>query len=653
MKLDWPSNASTVELCKLKGKPEVDCQNYIRVLAKKDDGGLFVCGTNAFSPICRHYQITEAGYELEAAREERGIGKCPYSPTHNSTSTYADGHLYSGTAADFSGQDPLILRDRLRTDKWDTLSLDDPDFVSSFALGEHVYFFFRETAVEYINCGKACLLYCGVMALQSTTYDIDITSASSISEATSDVVEGSYGGVKDNRLIYGVFSTPPNAIGGSAVCAFRLQRVLDAFSGQFKERADLNSNWLPVPQNKVPPLRPGQCSNSSKTLPDATLNFIKGHPLMDEAVAALFGGPILTRTSLSYRFSAITVDPRVRLVGDGTDKSPKFVDVLFVGTDNGRIIKVFNAHHKTLAPVVIEEIQAFSTHDAVKGLHISRTTETRLVASSDSQMISLPVQRCYSTKITVCGECVALQDPYCAWHLRRKRCVPVDFERLSASELVQNVREGVSRHCPEGVTKAGQYGRNMDSLDSSGPAFGADQPLSFQSERGPRRHERPMSGDKGDSGNDGRPSVSGPVAADDLFTAETLAVAVAITAIVALLLGFAAGHCCARRCRKDDANMPYADTDYTYFDQRQNVNTRLAPDPTLLAEEVTYSEPVLIPTNSMAGGTLKKNQTDGTLEPLRYTPACAASAASKPERSAVTHAPPSGQLDNFKCQDAH
>ena len=38
-----------------------------------------------------------------------------------------------------------------------------------------------------------------------------------------------------------------------------------------------------------------------------------------------------------------------------------------LSTDNGRIIKVFNAHHKTLAPVVIEEIQAFPTHAAVKG----------------------------------------------------------------------------------------------------------------------------------------------------------------------------------------------------------------------------------------------------------------------------------------------
>lgn len=30
-----------------------------------------------------------------------------------------------------------------------------PNFVSSFPYNGHVYFLFRETAVEYINCGKA------------------------------------------------------------------------------------------------------------------------------------------------------------------------------------------------------------------------------------------------------------------------------------------------------------------------------------------------------------------------------------------------------------------------------------------------------------------------------------------------------------------
>jgi len=34
-----------------------------------------------------------------------------------------------------------------------------PHFVHSFAHGDFVYFFFRETAVEYINCGKVSYYY--------------------------------------------------------------------------------------------------------------------------------------------------------------------------------------------------------------------------------------------------------------------------------------------------------------------------------------------------------------------------------------------------------------------------------------------------------------------------------------------------------------
>ena len=29
------------------------------------------------------------------------------------------------------------------------------DFVGSFEIGDYVYFFFREVAVEYMNCGKS------------------------------------------------------------------------------------------------------------------------------------------------------------------------------------------------------------------------------------------------------------------------------------------------------------------------------------------------------------------------------------------------------------------------------------------------------------------------------------------------------------------
>ena len=33
--------------------------------------------------------------------------------------------------------------------------IPEPNFVGSFDVGEYILFFFRETAVEYINCGKA------------------------------------------------------------------------------------------------------------------------------------------------------------------------------------------------------------------------------------------------------------------------------------------------------------------------------------------------------------------------------------------------------------------------------------------------------------------------------------------------------------------
>lgn len=37
-----------------------------------------------------------------------------------------------------------------------SFSLSAPNFVGSFTFGDFVYFFFRETAVEFINCGKVC-----------------------------------------------------------------------------------------------------------------------------------------------------------------------------------------------------------------------------------------------------------------------------------------------------------------------------------------------------------------------------------------------------------------------------------------------------------------------------------------------------------------
>lgn len=52
-------------------------------------------------------------------------------------------------------------------------------------------------------------------------------------------------------VLYATFSTPVNSIGASAVCAFRLRDISDAFSGRYKEQRSMSENWLPVEEHKV------------------------------------------------------------------------------------------------------------------------------------------------------------------------------------------------------------------------------------------------------------------------------------------------------------------------------------------------------------------------------------------------------------------
>ena len=73
-------------------------------------------------------------------------------------------------------------------------------------------------------------------------------------------MSGSYGD-QEELVLYGVFNTPPNSIGGSAVCSFRLADISSAFDGQFKEQRNTGDNWLAVDPHRVPSPRPGKPSS--------------------------------------------------------------------------------------------------------------------------------------------------------------------------------------------------------------------------------------------------------------------------------------------------------------------------------------------------------------------------------------------------------
>lgn len=77
-----------------------------------------------------------------------------------------------------------------------------------------------------------------------------ITFSFGLAEDISAVISGEYAGSKE-KLIYGIFNTPVNAIGASAICAYSLNSIMEVFNGFFKEQENFNSNWLRVPSYKV------------------------------------------------------------------------------------------------------------------------------------------------------------------------------------------------------------------------------------------------------------------------------------------------------------------------------------------------------------------------------------------------------------------
>lgn len=156
-RIEWRSSDAHRELCTLKGKAETDCQNYIRVFARISDQQIMVCGTNSYKPYCRYYTMNADpdAVPFELSKETEAMGRCPYNPTHNSTYVFVDGQLYSATVADFSGADPLIIRENLRSEQYDLKQLNQPAFVSAVDYNGYVFFFFREVAMEYMNCGKS------------------------------------------------------------------------------------------------------------------------------------------------------------------------------------------------------------------------------------------------------------------------------------------------------------------------------------------------------------------------------------------------------------------------------------------------------------------------------------------------------------------
>ncbi|XP_074493346.1 semaphorin-4C [Sebastes fasciatus] len=456
--IDWPAPQDKKRECVAKGKNnQTECFNYIRFLQSYNHTHLYTCGTYAFQPKCTY--VNADYFTLNAAALEDGKGKCPYDPAKGHTGLIVDKELYSATLNNFLGTEPVILRN-LGQQHYSMKSeylpawLNEPDFVGSALVRESsgskegdddkIYFFFSERAVE-LDCDTELTVarvarVCkgdlgGTRTLQKkwTTFQ---KARLECSLPERHVYFNNLRAVftlpgQDWRgtTFYGIFHAQWGDVDVSAVCQYQISDVKKVFEGSYKEYREVSQKWgrytgaIPVP-------RPGSCItnfdrensyNSSLQLPDATLNFAKKHPLMEDKALAR---PLLLTKGVN--FTRLAVD-RV------SSLDQRAYNMLFIGTAEGWLQRVVilgsDAH-------VIEEIQLFETAQPVDSLTISHSKKY-LYIGSRSEVLQLPLANC--SRYQSQPDCLLARDPYCAWDSEGRACVRIDLHRGSTSSLSQDL----------------------------------------------------------------------------------------------------------------------------------------------------------------------------------------------------------------------
>ncbi|TMS06734.1 Semaphorin-5B [Larimichthys crocea] len=438
---EWAPDEETRRSCQSKGKTEIECQNYIRVLLVNKTE-VMTCGTNAFQPLCITREVGNMSSVLERVN---GVARCPYDPRHNSTAVVTEsGELYAATVIDFSGRDPVIYRSLggmppLRTAQYNSKWLNEPHFISAYDIGLFTFFFLRENAVEH-DCGKTvysrvarvCKNDIGGRFLLEDTWTtfmkarLNCSRSGEIPFYYNELQSTFY--LPEQDLIYGIFTTNVNSIAASAVCAFNLSAITQAFNGPFRSQENPRSTWLPTPN----PVHNFQCGTiddegPNEGLTERSLQDAQRLYLMNDVVQPESVDPLVMQDDV--RFSNLVVD-----IVQGMDT---LYHVMYISTEYGTILKALATPNKNLQGCYLEEMELLppGVREPILSLQILHSDRSLFVGLND-RVLKIPLERCSTYKTETL--CLEARDPYCGWDFRQRRCTTLE-DSSNMSQWKQNI----------------------------------------------------------------------------------------------------------------------------------------------------------------------------------------------------------------------
>ncbi|XP_074840269.1 semaphorin-3E [Carettochelys insculpta] len=447
--IQWPSTPQQTEECTIKGRDADECANYIRVLHRYNRTHLLACGTGAFDPICTFIRVGHQSedhlFQLDWHKFERGRGRCPFDPSSSFISTLIGSELFAGLYNDYWGRDAAILRTmgrmpHIRSEPDNDHLLKEPKFVGSYMIPDNedrednkVYFFFTEKALEaetgthaiYSRVGRVCANDMGGQRILVNKWSTFLKTRLVCSVPGINGIDTYFDELEDvfllqtrdnkNPVIFGLFNTTSNIFRGYAICVYHIASIRAAFNGPYAHKEGPEYHWS-LYEGKVPYPRPGSCASkvngglysTTKDYPDEAVRFARSHPLMHQPIKPVHKMPILVKTDGKYKLKQIAVD-RVE-AEDGQ------YDVLFIGTDNGIVLKVitiYNQDTESMEEVILEEMQVFKMPEPIISMELSSKRQ-QLYVGSESAIAQVKFHQC-DMYGTACADCCLARDPYCAW----------------------------------------------------------------------------------------------------------------------------------------------------------------------------------------------------------------------------------------------
>ncbi|XP_038073420.1 semaphorin-5B-like [Patiria miniata] len=435
------------------------CDNYIRVIQPLTNNTLLECGTNNKVPYCQQRSMGNLSVASTPRIQYDPSSSsptfvAPFTYNQNSTGWFLtkDLELFVGTNLELSAGElsrPAIVKSVLQSDSSQNVvgvevqlrTKDDesvlskeggppnPQFVGDpISYNGRVYFFFREIAVEFIS---ESLVYSRVAVVCQNdtggTPDTDLNEnniATFVKARLTCSIDGAipydyneihdiYQSTDDVNVVFAIFATRAPVVASSAVCAYRLDEIEALFlntENKFTFQENNGEIWKDLATDPITP-RLVTCQNTDSFSSTTARNILSQGQIMSvsaenklhyETAGGAQSNPLLVIDG--ERFSQIVVDENV----------VNSIDVMFIGTENGAVLKAYLNANRSEAKVVEEiSLDTDGRKTPVLTMLLSDSDQAVFVGT-DIGVYKVPFQHCQDSPSRM--DCLGTEDPYCRWN---------------------------------------------------------------------------------------------------------------------------------------------------------------------------------------------------------------------------------------------